>query len=495
IAGFDDKAYAVTVTRVNQTDRILLAGSTPVDHGVNGTNLDFAVVRLNLDGNLDNTFSGDGKATADFASADEIAYGVGVQSSGKIVVAGVGFAAPADIRLIRYDIDGNEDTTFGVNARASLETGFGPSGSGQTSVSAMLIQPNDKILIAGKTDNYPTTTNPDTDDDLLLARFNENGSVDATFGGEATGYRLVDIGLWNTTVSHNDELGAIALQDDGKIVVAGSTYNGSSRDFIAGRFSADGIPDFFKTVSFSAGDDKATGVAIQPDHRIVVAGEQNSSGADFAAARLEAGMFGSILINDGAVATNNPLFQLTLEGVHSGGAAVTKMCIWLSFEPPCGTDLNNAEWVPYATTAEYPNNYVYEGIYLFQVQYADQDGIISDIYGDEIMYDTTPPVVSINIPGPVNVNSAVARGSLEPDLDSFMITAYGGAVAAEVTFPEPGRWESVLTNLAEGENTFSILATDSAGNNITKFAYVTYHEMIIIDTDNDGIPDDWELFW
>ncbi|MBE0501155.1 MAG: hypothetical protein IBX47_06915, partial [Desulfuromonadales bacterium] len=103
ISGLDDKAYAVNVMTTAGSDKILVAGSAMIDHGtvqVPDLDLDFAVVRLNLDGNLDSTFNSTGIATKDITTAGETAYGVGVQSSGKIIVAGVDSTFPSEIRLI-----------------------------------------------------------------------------------------------------------------------------------------------------------------------------------------------------------------------------------------------------------------------------------------------------------------------------------------------------------------------------------------------------------
>ena len=272
IAGQDDKAYSITVI---STGQILVAGSARVDKGILGNDLDFAIIRLNLDGNLDFTFNTTGKVTADFTQDHEAAFGVDVQIdplgvNDKIVAAGVDYvlnpSINSSIRLIRLNSDGSEDTSFGTVGRASMEIG-----TVGASVSTMMMLPDNNILVAGKAYNdvliedldepgvAPNLLDPTYTDDMMLARFYSDGSVDKTFGGLKTGYTLVDVGSLDNpvTASVADEISDLTFQIDGKIVVSGSTFYANNWDFVVARYYSNGLFEGASRVDFSAGDDKA----------------------------------------------------------------------------------------------------------------------------------------------------------------------------------------------------------------------------------------------
>ena len=203
---------------------------------------DFALARYNPDGSLDLTFSGDGKLTTDFGGSDQ-ARGVVIQADHKIVVAGWGDST--DFALARYNPDGSLDPTFAGDGK--LTTDFGSSDGAED----VVLQSDDKLVAAGRSNS-----------DTALARYNPDGSLDTTYAGD--GKHTTDFG---------GGAAGVAIQADDRIVTAGR--NGS--DFALARFSPDGSPD----ASFSGdgrqstdfgGDDSASDLAIQPDGRIVVAG-------------------------------------------------------------------------------------------------------------------------------------------------------------------------------------------------------------------------------
>jgi uncharacterized delta-60 repeat protein len=203
---------------------------------------DFALARYNPDGSLDLTFSGDGKLTTDFGGSDQ-ARAVVIQADDKIVVAGWGDSA--DFALARYSPDGSLDPTFAGDGK--LTTDFG-GGDGAEDV---VVQSDGKFVAAGRSNS-----------DTALARYNPDGSLDTTFAGDG-----------KHTTAFGGGAAGVAIQVDDRIVTAGR--DGS--DFALARFSPDGSPD----ASFSGdgrqstdfgGDDSASDLAIQPDGRIVVAG-------------------------------------------------------------------------------------------------------------------------------------------------------------------------------------------------------------------------------
>src|SRR5262245_1615637 len=191
------------------------------------------------DGDLDLTFGRAGKVTTDFDDAISLA----LQSDGKMIIAGhLGLLQGRPMGLARYNIDGSLDTTFGKEGK--LTTDF--AGAWRSDVA---LQSDGKIVVVS---NFsPSLTN------FALARYNSDGSVDSTFG---TAGRVA------TQLSTL----ALALQADGKIVLAGSD---SGNQPVLVRYNSDGALD----PSFGAGGKITTGfrsqaLALQSDGKIVVAG-------------------------------------------------------------------------------------------------------------------------------------------------------------------------------------------------------------------------------
>lgn len=109
------------------------------------TNYDFAVMRFNPDGTLDNTFSFDGMVTTDFDGASDQAKDVKIQPDGKILVVGNVFQGQAGIGLIRYNTDGTLDTGFGTNGK--VVTTYGSYDYGES----LALQPDGKAIVVGYT--------------------------------------------------------------------------------------------------------------------------------------------------------------------------------------------------------------------------------------------------------------------------------------------------------------------------------------------------------
>jgi uncharacterized delta-60 repeat protein len=250
VAGADDFANAIAI---QADDRIVVAGTTIA------TNDDFAVARYNLDGSLDTTFNGTGKVTTAVRTDIDRAYALAIQPDQKIVVVGSSRAnTNDDFAIVRYNTDGSLDTTF--NGTGIVTTPIGPL---DDEAHAVAIQSDSKIVVGGW---GKTAANRD----LALARFNPDGTPDTTFSSD--GKVLVPIG------TGNDEIAAIDLQTDGKIVVSGVATDGSQHDMLIARFNTDGSLDSgFGTggavrIAFGAGDDFGRGVVVQPDGKIVAGG-------------------------------------------------------------------------------------------------------------------------------------------------------------------------------------------------------------------------------
>lgn len=258
-------------------------------------NFDFAVVRLNTDGTLDTSFSGDGKAVVAFdygGGGDDRATSVAIQSDGKIVLGGYCQKATLgdnDYALARLNADGSLDTSFTGDGRKFIGFNFG--GEADDRGAAIAIQPDGSILIAGY-----AQAGPGGDDDFAVARVTPNGSLDYSFSSD--GKKTIAFNLGGTGT---DRASSIALQADGSIVIGGSaTSLTNDGDFAVARLKKNGSMDKSfsndgrKTISFNLGgnnEDQAMGVVVQNDGKIVLAGMTQlsvSGDFDFAATRLTA---------------------------------------------------------------------------------------------------------------------------------------------------------------------------------------------------------------
>jgi uncharacterized delta-60 repeat protein len=252
-------------------------------------------------GDLDSSFGGDGTVTTSFGNGNStVARAVALQADGKVVVAGSyrSDTFDIDIALARYLPNGTLDASFSGDGKVLTDFEDGSVDSAQ----ALALQPDGKIVVAG---TYVFISN-----DFALARYLPNGTLDASFSGD--GKVLTDFGLGNDDVAF-----AVALQPDGKIVVAGTspTWASGSYDFALARylpngtldasFSSDGrvLTDFV-----SGSDDVAYAVALQPDGKIVVAGISifpSSGNVDFTLARyLPNGTLDASFSGDGKVLTD-----------------------------------------------------------------------------------------------------------------------------------------------------------------------------------------------
>jgi len=238
-------------------------------------------------GALDPTFGVGGKVTTDFSgsAADQI-HAVLVQPDGKTIAVGTTGITGGDLdfALARYNYDGTLDTTFGIGGKVTTDFGTPTVPTADQAFGAVL-QPDGKIVVVGETG----PTGPSLNTNFAVARYLPNGTLDATFGT-----MVFDFG---GSATDGDSAKAVALQADGKIVVAGtSTLPGMSGVFAVARFHHTGtIDNTFhgdgkRAVDFDpAMFDEAFAVAVQPDGKIVVAGRGGSGGGGalgFALARL-----------------------------------------------------------------------------------------------------------------------------------------------------------------------------------------------------------------
>ena len=256
-------------------------------------NFDFAVVRLNTDGSLDTTFSSDGKAVVAFdygGGGDDRATGIAIQNDGKIVLVGYcqkQALGDNDIALARLKTDGSLDTSFTGDGRKFI--GFNNDGQGDDRGAAVKIQADGRIVVVGYAQAGGTGN-----DDFAISRVTTNGTLDRSFSSD--GKKTIAFNLGGTG---NDRASSVDIQTDGGIVVAGSASSAQGDgDFAVARIKKNGSMDKTfsgdgkKTIDFNLGaslEDQATGVVIQPDGSIVLAGLAQLSATgdfDFAAVRL-----------------------------------------------------------------------------------------------------------------------------------------------------------------------------------------------------------------
>lgn len=274
-AGFGDVGLDFSEARgvaIQSDGKVVVAGSAQVN-GSNFSQTAIVVARFNVDGTPDATFGVGGRASISF-DVFNAAAAVRIQSDGKIVVAGLAAASTSStavrsVALARFTSAGAPDSTFGTSGKVTVGIGVGGG------VGAMVLQ-GDRILVVG------TVVRTGTGADFLLIRFNSGGSLDTSFGQSGQFPNLS--GSVSTDFGGQERATAVALQSDGKIVVAGVTQVGVDSAFAVARYSANGLLDNTfggvgrAVTNFVASDhggstgDSASGVAIQGDGKIVVVG-------------------------------------------------------------------------------------------------------------------------------------------------------------------------------------------------------------------------------
>jgi uncharacterized delta-60 repeat protein len=175
-----------------------------------------------------------GTITTHFAGADDRAAALAVKANGRLVAAGTAntagpFSFNQDFALTRYNHNGSLDTSFGTGGKVTTD-----SGTVQDQAAALAVQTDGKMVAAGTASG-----------DFALARYNPDGSPDASFG---TGGKVT-----TDFSGFNDQAQALTVQPDGKLAAAGrAQVTGDNTDFALARYNPDG------TLDTSFGADKVT---------------------------------------------------------------------------------------------------------------------------------------------------------------------------------------------------------------------------------------------
>jgi uncharacterized delta-60 repeat protein len=291
--------------------KIIVAGTTSSSNG----DLNFTLVRYHPNGVIDTSFGSStldpGRVMTDFRAlpdgrrSTDVISAVALQPDGKIVAAGRTNSPNGDqnFALVRYNTDGTIDTSFGASALdpGRVMTDFRAFPDGQRStdlLSSIALQPDGKIVAAG------TTNAPNGDDNFALVRYHPNGVIDTTFGDSTLdpGRVLTDFRpVYNTkgelVARSNDFITALALQPDGKIVVAGwSDSPSGNENFALVRYNTNGVidttfgdntlqpgrvlTDFRALPDGLRSNERIYALAIQSDRKIVAGGYSYSPNGD-----------------------------------------------------------------------------------------------------------------------------------------------------------------------------------------------------------------------
>ena len=247
--------------------RIVAAGA-----GRSGSDEVWPVVRLMPDGSFDQSFSYDGVVNVVFPTSG-FAQGLALQPDGKVLLAG---GTGVGVALVRLNVDGTLDGTFGTLGKVQAALVAGSCGA-----SDVALRPDGRIVVAGYAVVGGAT-------DHLIAQFMPDGQQDMGFG--TGGVVVRDAGTTWVDIAE-----AIALQADGRIIVAGyaeATLGGypivswlaryTATGTVDASFAANGIAQPIGSSSESA----FRSIALQQDHKVLVAGRVTiGSDADLLLAR------------------------------------------------------------------------------------------------------------------------------------------------------------------------------------------------------------------
>lgn len=288
IGGGDNRAMSVIPL---SSGRLLVVGWVERVAG----HTDFGLVRYAANGSVDTDFGDDGVVVTGFATAkDDFAYAVLQRSDGKIVAAGYadsGSASEEDFAVARYRADGVLDTSFDLDGRTLTDF------EGEEDYAYAMIEDEDgKIVVAGTASVWHGS---DYSYDFALARYNGNGKLDVTFGGD---------GKVTTSLSPGEDVvNAIVQQADERIVAVGYSDSGGDSDIALVRYNKGGSLDTSFGVGgkvltdIAGGDDLGMAVMQQFDGKLLVAG---TSSNDFVLVRYNAnGSLDTTFDGDGKLLT------------------------------------------------------------------------------------------------------------------------------------------------------------------------------------------------
>jgi uncharacterized delta-60 repeat protein len=258
---------AMSSLAIQSDNKIIACGSS-----YNGSTNQIVLSRYLTNGSLDNTFGNNGKVITPIGTGLENENNsVAILNNGKILVAGGtgNTTSGIDFGIVRYNSNGTLDTSFGTNGIVisdfNSETNIGRS---------MKVLSDNKFIIGGflnasSSGNYPN---------FAIAKYNENGTLDTTFGN--SGYTSINFGtISNNLLISEDSLSCIVIQADGKIVAGGFTYYNQA-DFGLVRLNSNGSLDTSfgsngrVITDFGAGEEIRS-IQILANGKIIASGNYN----------------------------------------------------------------------------------------------------------------------------------------------------------------------------------------------------------------------------
>ena len=264
-----DQARAVGV---GTDGSIVVAGGTEGNAG-DGNGTDTAVARLTPGGELDKSFDGDGKQTIDYGQDDE-GFDVAVQGDGTVVVGSTAaIGGDRDFGVARLTSTGQPDTTWSGDGRTT--THFG----GDEVLRGIALTADGGVVAVGKFQFVSTST------DTVIARYLPNGNLDESgFAGR---------GKQTVSLAGKDGATDVAVQSDGKIVVAAEDTGKNPQGFVA-RFTPsgafdDGYADHGTAQTSVSGPHDFSALALTPRSHAVAVGRVSAGThpTDFVSAEFE----------------------------------------------------------------------------------------------------------------------------------------------------------------------------------------------------------------
>jgi uncharacterized delta-60 repeat protein len=260
IGGSNDSARAIAL----QSDRkVLVAGAC---YATAYEAYKLCVLRYNANGTLDIDWNGTGTVLTPMGNSfhDHVSA-ITQQSDGKVLVAGDCYTGNTEFCAVRYHANGTLDTNW--NGTGTVRTSIDGGGDRPDArATAMALQPDGKVLLAG------SCRGGKNDNDFCALRYHPDGTLDMSWNG--TGKVVTPIG------ASTDAARAMALQRDGKVLLAGRCFNGTENVFCLLRYLANGALDTVwngtgsvMTPVGNGGFASASALALQLDGKVIVAGE------------------------------------------------------------------------------------------------------------------------------------------------------------------------------------------------------------------------------